>query len=77
MTSVSLYARAGRRSAYQARSRRDSGGVYRRALRHSRHVRLLRIGVIVMIGLVLFGTTLENYLPSVGGSACRPNSADW
>jgi lipopolysaccharide export system protein LptC len=66
LTSVSLSS-ADRRSAYQAQSRRDSGGVYRRALRHSRQVRLLRIGVIVTIGLVLFGTTLENYLPSVGG----------
>jgi lipopolysaccharide export system protein LptC len=30
-------------------------------------VRLLRIGLIVMISLVLVGTMIENYLPSVGG----------
>jgi lipopolysaccharide export system protein LptC len=66
LTSVSSSS-ADRRSAFQAQSGRDSGGVYRRALRHSRHVRLLRIGVIVMIGMVLAGTMLENYLPSVGG----------
>jgi lipopolysaccharide export system protein LptC len=66
LTSVS-FASADRRSAYQAQSRRDSAVVYRRALRHSRRVRLLRIGLIVMIGLVLVGTMIENYLPSVGG----------
>ncbi len=66
MASIS-FASADRRSNYQAQSRRDSARIYRRALRHSRHVRLLRIGLIVMLGLVLVGTVIENYLPSVGG----------
>lgn len=66
MTSVSL-SNAERRSAYRAQSARDSGRIYRRALRHSRRVRQLRIGVIVMIGVVLVGTTIVNYLPSVNG----------
>jgi lipopolysaccharide export system protein LptC len=66
LTSVS-FASADRRSAYRAQSGRDSTGIYRLALRHSRHVRLLRIGLIVMISLVLVGTMIENYLPSVGG----------
>lgn len=65
MASISLTS-GDRRSAYQAQSGRDRGGIYRQALRHSRHVRLLRIGVIVMIGLVLVGTMIENYLPSSG-----------
>lgn len=65
LTTIS-FASADRRSTYRAQSRRDSALVYRRALRHSRHVRMLRIGVIVMIGLVLVGTAIENYLPSVG-----------
>jgi lipopolysaccharide export system protein LptC len=65
LTSIS-FASGDRRAAYQAQGR-DSAGIYRRARRHSRHVRLLRIGLIVMIGLVLVGTIIENYLPSVGG----------
>jgi lipopolysaccharide export system protein LptC len=44
----------------------DYDQTYRSALRHSRHVRVLRVVLIAGIGAVLFGITVVNYLPQVG-----------
>jgi lipopolysaccharide export system protein LptC len=46
--------------------RDDSDRNYRAALRHSRHVRVLRVVVIAGIAAVLLGIMAENYLPPVG-----------
>jgi lipopolysaccharide export system protein LptC len=40
---------------------------YRAALRHSRYVRWLRIGVPIGIALVLFAVVAANYMPPIGG----------
>jgi lipopolysaccharide export system protein LptC len=66
VTSISL-ARAERRtSGLSARSRGDSERTYRHAIRHSRHVRWLRVGLVAAIVLVLLGVVVDDYLP-VGG----------
>lgn len=62
MTSIS-FAQAERGTAFPARARNESERIYRRALRHSRHVRWLRATLLVVIGVVLAGLTAENYLP--------------
>jgi lipopolysaccharide export system protein LptC len=64
LTSIS-FAGAERRAAYPARPRSDER-IYRRALRHSRQVRFLRIGLLAVIAAVLLGLVAENYLPSFG-----------
>ncbi len=48
-------------------SRSSFDRAYRTALRHSRHVRLLRIGVPVAIAAVLLGVVAINYMPPIGG----------
>jgi lipopolysaccharide export system protein LptC len=40
---------------------------YRAALRHSRHVRWLRLGVSAGIALVLLAVVVANYMPPIGG----------
>jgi lipopolysaccharide export system protein LptC len=40
---------------------------YRAALRHSRYVRLLRVGVVAGIAMVLLTVVGINYLPPIGG----------
>lgn len=65
MTSIS-FARAERGSGLSTRSRGDSERTYRRAIRHSRHVRWLRATLLGAITLVLLGVVAENYLP-IGG----------
>ena len=52
---------------FPARLRANSERLYRRALRHSRRVRLLRTCLIGAIVVVLAGLVVDNYLPSVGG----------
>jgi lipopolysaccharide export system protein LptC len=44
----------------------DSDRTYQVAVRHSRHVRVLRVVLIAGIALVLLGVTAMNYLPPVG-----------
>jgi lipopolysaccharide export system protein LptC len=56
-----------RRGAFTATSRGDSEKIYRAALRHSRYVRWLRIGVPAVIAAALIMVVAVNYLPSVGG----------
>lgn len=52
--------------AFPARARANSERLYRRALRHSRQVRLLRACLLGAIGVLLVGLVVDNYLPSVG-----------
>jgi lipopolysaccharide export system protein LptC len=40
---------------------------YRAALRHSRYVRVLRVGVLVGIGLVMLVVIAADYMPPIGG----------
>ena len=47
-------------------SRGDTERTYRAALRHSRHVRVLRVGVPLSIAAVLLGVVLASYAPSLG-----------
>jgi lipopolysaccharide export system protein LptC len=65
VTSIS-FARAERRTGFPPRSRGDSERTYRRAIRHSRHVRWLRAGLLGAIALVLLAVVADNYLP-IGG----------
>jgi lipopolysaccharide export system protein LptC len=53
-------------AAFAARARANSERLYRRALRHSRRVRLLRAGLLAAVVAVLAGLVIDNYLPSVG-----------
>jgi lipopolysaccharide export system protein LptC len=48
-------------------SARNIDLAYRRALRHSRHVRWLRATVLAGIALVLLSVVAANYMPPVGG----------
>jgi lipopolysaccharide export system protein LptC len=57
---------AARDTAFAASARNDSERVYRKAIRHSRHVRWLRAGVLSMIAAVMLGVVAANYLPSLG-----------
>jgi lipopolysaccharide export system protein LptC len=49
------------------RPRGDFERSYRSALRHSRHVRWLRIGVPAGIAALLLGVVALNYMPPIGG----------
>jgi lipopolysaccharide export system protein LptC len=66
VTSISLARVERRTSSLSARSRGDSDRTYRRAMRHSRHVRWLRAALIGAIALVLVGVVADDYLP-IGG----------
>jgi lipopolysaccharide export system protein LptC len=66
LTTIS-FARAERGAGYPARSRgRDNERLYRRALRHSRHVRWMRATVILAVSLVLLAVVADNYWPFGG-----------
>lgn len=52
---------------FSANARRDFDRSYRAALRHSRHVRWLRLGVLAAIVMVLLTVVVANYLPPIGG----------
>jgi lipopolysaccharide export system protein LptC len=56
-----------RRAGFSATSRGDAERIYRAALRHSRHVRWLRIGVPAAIAAALIMVVAANYAPTVGG----------
>jgi lipopolysaccharide export system protein LptC len=62
LTSIS-FASAERGAALPERSRGDSERIYRRALRHSRHVRWLRVGLLGAIAMVLLAVVIDNYVP--------------
>jgi lipopolysaccharide export system protein LptC len=65
LSSISL-AGEERGVAFPARTRANSERLYRRALRHSGRVRLLRTCLLGAIAVVLVGLVVDNYLPSVG-----------
>jgi len=48
-------------------SRADFERTYRTAVRHSRHVRWLRLGVPAAIAALLLSVVVINYLPPIGG----------
>jgi len=52
--------------AFPAGGRSDTARVYRVAMRHSRHVRWLRLAVPVGIAAVLLTVVGINYIPSIG-----------
>jgi lipopolysaccharide export system protein LptC len=52
--------------AFPARVRANSERLYRRAMRHSRRVRLLRLCLLGAVVVVLAGLVVDNYLPPVG-----------
>jgi len=54
-------------NGFSANARGNFERAYRAALRHSRHVRWLRIGVPIGIAAVLLTVVLINYLPPIGG----------
>jgi lipopolysaccharide export system protein LptC len=56
----------GRDTAFPASARSDTEQVYRKAVRHSRHVRWLRGGVLTAITILMLGVVAANYLPSLG-----------
>ena len=53
-------------AGFSANSRGDIGRTYRAALRHSRHVRVLRLGVPAGILAVLLMVVAANYMPPIG-----------
>lgn len=65
MTSISV-AGAQRGPGFAARSRGDSERAYRRALRHSRLVRVLRASLIAAVATILLAVVAEDYLPAAG-----------
>jgi lipopolysaccharide export system protein LptC len=65
LSSISLAGKE-RGVAFPARTRANSERLYRRALRHSGRVRLLRTCLLGAIAVVLVGLVVDNYLPSVG-----------
>jgi lipopolysaccharide export system protein LptC len=54
-------------AAFPASSRGDIEQAYRRALRHSRRVRWLRVSVLAGIAMVLLAVVAANYMPPIGG----------
>jgi lipopolysaccharide export system protein LptC len=58
---------AARPAAYSVTSRGDIERTYRAALRHSRRVRWLRLGVPAAIAAVLLAVVAANYIPPIGG----------
>jgi hypothetical protein len=56
-------------SGFSAKTRGDFDHKYRAALRHSRRVRWLRIGVPVSLALVLLGVVGANYMASSASSS--------
>jgi lipopolysaccharide export system protein LptC len=66
LTTIS-FAGTERRAALPARSRGGSSKLYRRAMRHSRRVRFLRVCILFAIPAVLGAVTMQNYLPSMAG----------
>jgi lipopolysaccharide export system protein LptC len=65
LTDISL-AGGARKGGFAVRSRADRERTYRRALRHSRHVRWLRIALIGAIAVLLLAVVADNYLPVEG-----------
>jgi lipopolysaccharide export system protein LptC len=58
---------AGRGAAFSASSHGETERIYRTALRHSRHVRWLRFGVLTGIAGIMVALVVANYMPPIGG----------
>jgi lipopolysaccharide export system protein LptC len=56
-----------RRVGFTATARGDAEQIYRAAMRHSRYVHWLRIGVPAVIAAALIMVVAVNYMPTVGG----------
>jgi lipopolysaccharide export system protein LptC len=56
-----------RRAGFSATSRVDADQRYRAAMRHSRHVQWLRLGVPAVLAAALVVVVGANYMPTVGG----------
>jgi lipopolysaccharide export system protein LptC len=54
-------------AAFSAGSPVGSDQIYRRAMRHSRRVRRLRVVLLAAIAVILLGVVVFNYLPPIGG----------
>ena len=57
---------AARESSFPSSSGVQNDKAYRSALRHSRHVRWLRVGTLAGITTIMIGVIGANYLPSLG-----------
>jgi lipopolysaccharide export system protein LptC len=66
LTTIS-FAGAEQRAVLPARSRGSNDRIYRRAMRHSWRVRILRVCLLLAIPAVLVAVTMQNYLPSIEG----------
>jgi lipopolysaccharide export system protein LptC len=64
--SVVYAAERAQTGAFSRRSRSDIERTYRAALRHSRYVRVLRLGLPVGIAATLLAVIVANYLPAFG-----------
>ncbi len=58
---------AAKAAPFSAAARSDTERTYRAALRHSRHVRWLRVAMPAGIAVVLLGVMVADYLPPIGG----------
>ena len=65
MTSIS-FAGGQQAAGFPTRSRGDRERTYRRALRHSRLVRWLRVVLIGVVVMLLLAVVVDNYLPTGG-----------
>jgi lipopolysaccharide export system protein LptC len=64
---LAIVYREGGSSGFSAGSHADFERTYRAALRHSRYVRLLRIGVPIGIAALLLTVVVIDYMPPLGG----------
>ena len=77
MTTIS-FADAERGAGYPARSRNGNHErTYRRAMRHSRHVRWMRATLIAAVSLVLLAVAVDNYCRRPADFGCRAKLAIW
>jgi lipopolysaccharide export system protein LptC len=63
---TAAYPAAARDAAYSTSSHGATERTFQTALRHSRHVRWLRIGLMVGIAIVLLAVVADNYMPTIG-----------
>jgi lipopolysaccharide export system protein LptC len=66
LTTIS-FAGPERQAVMPARARSGGDRIYRRAMRHSRRVRFLRVCILLALPAVLAAVAVQNYLPSLTG----------
>lgn len=64
---MAIVYREGGTKGFSGGSRTDFDRTYRTALRHSRQVRLLRVGVPIGIAALLLAVVVIDYMPPIGG----------